>query len=387
MPLSFPQAGELEGRVDSVKNENSFAGKEPVEHSDVTASASSAASSERSLKGGDISHTTCTPELAAKTIEENEAVAGTSTSDNSVSFGSGTTLATKFQESSLRSDKPEISITELLEYFFEPEILEGSNQYHCEQCHSLQDAERTVTISKASDFLVLTLKRFAYNVRTQQRSKILQGVSYPLILRLPKAHLKKSLSTRETKHSETHDLTTGVLEEKREDINETCFRSKRTKQEHKVLDDNADCDSVITSFEEKPSSDIVYSLCSVIVHSGTSSESGHYYCYARSSSHLLEEGERDDGAASSRTDDQHTWFLFNDSRVSYSAYSAFADVSKRFPKDTPYVLIYKRVGGVTVTPVESSSDESQYNLICKEIRPELADIVNRDNLLYLQVSQ
>ena len=91
--------------------------------------------------------------------------------------------------------------------------------------------------------------------------------------------------------------------------------------------------------------------------------------------------------ASSRTDDQHTWFLFNDSRVSYSAYSAFADVSKRFPKDTPYVLIYKRVGGVTVTPVESSSDASQYNLICKEIRPELADIVNRDNLLYLQVSQ
>ena len=373
--------------MDSLENENSLAGKEPVEHADVTASASSAGSSERSLKGGDISHTTCTPELATKTIEENEAVAGTSTSDNSVSFGSGTTLATKFQESSLRSDKPEISITELLEYFFEPEILEGSNQYHCEQCHSLQDAERTVTISKASDFLVLTLKRFAYNVRTQQRSKILQGVSYPLILRLPKAHLKKSLSTREAKHSEAHDLTTSVLEEKREDINETCFRSKRTKQEHKVLDDNADSDSVITSFEEKPSSDIVYSLCSVIVHSGTSSESGHYYCYARSSSHLLEEGERDDGVASSRTDDQHTWFLFNDSRVSFSAYSAFADVSKRFPKDTPYVLIYKRVGGVTVTPVESSSDASQYNLICKEIRPELADIVNRDNLLYLQVSQ
>ena len=32
------------------------------------------------------------------------------------------------------------------------------------------------------------------------------SVSYPLILRLPQAHLKKSLSTREAKHSEAHDL-------------------------------------------------------------------------------------------------------------------------------------------------------------------------------------
>ena len=139
--------------------------------------------------------------------------------------------------------------------------------------------------------------------------------------------------------------------------------------------------------EETFTADIVYALCSVIVHSGTSSESGHYYCYARSSVHLI--GGESDKSSSSRTDDQDTWYLFNDSRVSYSAFSSFADVSKRFPKDTPYVLIYKRVSSfrAAVIPVENSGDSVQDNLVGGEIRQELADMVNRDNLLYLQVSQ
>ena len=382
LPLAFPQAGELEARVDQVEKDHPLSTKLPVEHADGTATESSTVSSERSLKGGDISHTTSTSELAAKPIEDNDAVATSSAHVPASADGS----RSKFHDPGLRANAPDISITELLEYFFEPEILEGSNQYHCEQCHSLQDAERTVTISKASEFLVLTLKRFAYNVQTQQRSKILQSVSYPLHLRLPSVHLKGNVATRRNAmRMEVNDCTTEIFEEKSEDIiNQSCFKSKRTKQEHDGGNDNASINTVTSSCDEKPASDIVYSLCSVIVHSGTSSESGHYYCYARSSAQLINGGENDDDV-SSRTADQEAWFLFNDSRVSYSAYSSFADVSKRFPKDTPYVLIYKRVSSYdTVTPVSSNTQKD--NLVYTEIRPELADVVNRDNLLYLQVS-
>ena len=391
LPLAFPEACELEGRVDPVENEDHLSAKQPVEHSDMTAAASSTASSERSLKGGDVSHTTGAADLTPKTVDETEAVASASShsstsSESSRPFSTGTNLPAKFCESGFRADAPDISITELLEYFFEPELLEGSNQYHCEHCHSLQDAERTVTISKAADFLMLTLKRFAYNVRTQQRSKILQSVLYPLTLRLPSAHLKRGAVTRDAMLMEVHDCAPDILDERNEEIINQSFPSKRTKQEHDSVVNLESNDNVMSSCDEKPTSDIVYSLCSVIVHSGTSSESGHYYCYARSSVQLVEEGESNDGA-SSRTTDQDTWFLFNDSRVSYSAYSTFADVSKRFPKDTPYVLIYKRVSCLdAVTPISSGSDASQDKMVCREIRPELADIVNRDNLLYLQVS-
>lgn len=381
LPLAFPQAGELEGRVDQVDKENLLSTKQPVEHANVTASESSKVTSERNLKGGDITHTTSAPNLETKPGEDIEAVAassahGSTSADSSRSFNTGENLSSKLRDSGLRADAPDISITELLEYFFEPEILEGPNQYHCERCNSLQDAERTVTIAKTSAFLVLTLKRFAYNVRTQQRSKILQSVSCPLTFSLPSAHLRRRADTR---RSEDVMETEEILEEKTEDImNQSCFRSKRTRQEYDGVTNSACTDIVSSSCDEKPASDMVYSLCSVIVHSGTSSESGHYYCYARSCAHLVG-GEGSDDGASSRTTDQDTWFLFNDSRVSYSAYSSFSDVSKRFPKDTPYVLIYKRISSFgTVTPVSTDAQAG-------EIKPELADLVNRDNLLYLKV--
>lgn len=385
LPLAFPQASELEGRVVPEHDENLLSGKQPVEHDEMTGNSSS----DRSLKGGDVTHSINASGLTSKPAEDSDAVAAASShsaasADSSMSFTTGPSLPTKLRESGLRADAPHISLTQLLEYFFEPEVLEGSNQYHCDQCNSLQDAERSVTISKASNFLVLTLKRFAYNVRTQQRSKILQSVSYPPVLKLPRLHMKERVRRGEVQAC----VPDGSDDNSNDIITQSCFKSKRTKQEHDSFVDSASRDTALT-YDGKSAADIVYSLCSVIVHSGTSSESGHYYCYARSSAHLIGGGGESGVGSSSRTSDQDTWFLFNDSRVSYSAFSTFADVSRRFPKDTPYVLIYKRVSScATVIPVESSSDISiaQDKQAGGEIRPELADIVNRDNLLYLQVS-
>ena len=382
LPLAFPQASELEGRTVPEQDENLLSGKQPVEHDEVAVN--STPSSDRSLKGGDVTHSINASGLTSKPAEDGDSVAAASShsaasAGSSMSFTTGPSLPAKLRESASRTDAPHISLTQLLEYFFEPEILEGSNQYHCDQCNSLQDAERSVSISKASNFLVLTLKRFAYNVRTQQRSKILQSVSYPLVLKLPR--MKGSDRGGED------CVPDGSDDKSNEIITQSYLKSKRTKQEHESFVNSASRDTALTC-DGKSATDIVYSLCSVVVHSGTSSESGHYYCYARSFAHLIGGGESDVGS-SSRTSDQDTWFLFNDSRVSYSAFSTFADVSRRFPKDTPYVLIYKRVSScATVIPVESSSDisTSQDKLAGGEIRPELADIVNQDNLLYLQVS-
>lgn len=107
LPLAFPQAGELEARVDQVEKDRPLSTKVPVEHADVTATESSTVSSERSLKGGDISHTTSTSDLAAKPIEDNDAVA-TSSAHVPASADSS---RSKFHGPGLRANAPDISIT------------------------------------------------------------------------------------------------------------------------------------------------------------------------------------------------------------------------------------------------------------------------------------
>ena len=140
---------------------------------------------------------------------------------------------------------------------------------------------------------------------------------------------------------------------------------------------------MITSSETCDSQSSFYSLCSVIVHSGTSSDSGHYYCYARCVSNTTSRNsQHEDQAADSNTGQQHVengeWYLFNDSRVSYASFSSFASITTRFPKDTPYVFIYRR----------STSLNSMGERVCRaELKlPRVHwEAVQQDNLMYLQV--
>ncbi|KAJ4429575.1 hypothetical protein ANN_21744 [Periplaneta americana] len=70
----------------------------------------------------------------------------------------------------------ELYIQDLLDYFISPEQLSGDNQYRCEACGGLRDARRSVQILQFPSHLVLTLKRFQFNSRTGQRSKLLHRV-------------------------------------------------------------------------------------------------------------------------------------------------------------------------------------------------------------------
>merc|ERR1719209_2847504 len=77
---------------------------------------------------------------------------------------------------------------------------------------------------------------------------------------------------------------------------------------------------------------VSYSLFSVVVHSGYSSDGGHYYTWARNS---------ETGA----------WSLLNDSVVTEQSWAQFAQMTSRTSsRDTAYLLLYQRDGGA-----ESSS--------------------------------
>uniref|UniRef100_H2ZX11 Ubiquitin carboxyl-terminal hydrolase n=1 Tax=Latimeria chalumnae TaxID=7897 RepID=H2ZX11_LATCH len=118
----------------------------------------------------------------------------------------------------------------------------------------------------------------------------------------------------------------------------------------------------------------VYDLCSVVVHSGISSESGHYYCYAR-------EGL---GTNESQADSGSQWYLFNDTRVSFSSFESVSNVTSYLPKDTAYVLFYRQRTSQrgTAGPQHTSGAVKQYGE--PPLSKEIMEAISKDNIQYLQ---
>ena len=134
----------------------------------------------------------------------------------------------------------------------------------------------------------------------------------------------------------------------------------------------------------------VYDLNAVVVHSGTSSECGHYYTYARHSIFCDPETICDSVEKCTEEDEvdflQDKWYLFNDNRVSYASYNTFCNVTQRFTKDTAYVLIYKKIDARNSEKQEVDLNRSIHPW---EVDPPLSNklrtAVSKDNALYLQV--
>lgn len=248
-----------------------------------------------------------------------------------------------------------LHLNDLLQHYLKPEMLTGDNQYFCDKCGSLQDAERKISITQPPEHLIISLLRFSYDPKIHARSKIFQEVKYPRTLIVPKDQTSETRSENPRRS----------------------LRSAVSRQIEK-------CGVNTTKGE-------VYGLNAVVVHSGTSSESGHYYTYARHS--LFQDPEAVMENLSECTDEdnidflQDKWYSFNDNRVSYAQYSSFCSVSQRFTKDTAYVLFYKRID-----PQNSENEGVDLNKSIKlaEVDPPLQDrlrqLVSKDNVQYLQVN-
>jgi ubiquitin carboxyl-terminal hydrolase 35/38 len=249
-----------------------------------------------------------------------------------------------------------LHLNDLLQHYLKPEMLTGDNQYFCDKCGSLQDAERQISIQQPPEHLIMSMLRFSYDAKIHARSKIFQEVKYPRTLILPKNHPPETKTVNSRRS----------------------LRSAVSRQIEKC--------GVDLNMQKGE----VYGLSAVVVHSGTSSESGHYYTYARHS--LFRDPEAVMENLSDCTDEdsidflQDKWYLFNDNRVSYAQYSSFCSVTQRFTKDTAYLLFYRRID-----PQNSESEGVDLNksINPSEVDPPLQDklrqIVSKDNTLYLQV--
>uniref|UniRef100_A0A4X1VIC4 Ubiquitin carboxyl-terminal hydrolase n=1 Tax=Sus scrofa TaxID=9823 RepID=A0A4X1VIC4_PIG len=273
------------------------------------------------------------------------------------------------------------SVTDLLNYFLAPEILTGDNQYYCENCASLQNAEKTMQITEEPEYLILTLLRFSYDQKYHVRRKILDNVSLPLVLELP---VKRTTSFSSL--SESWSL----------DVDFTDISENLAKKLKPSGTEEACCPKLVP-----------YLLSSVVVHSGVSSESGHYYSYARNitgtecSYQLCHQPEtlalassqghlpgRDSPSAVIEQDLENKemskeWFLFNDSRVTFTSFQSVQKITSRFPKDTAYVLLYKKQNSTNSLGGSNSTTGLWVNGD-PPLQKELMEAITKDNKLYLQ---
>ncbi|KAM6940049.1 ubiquitin carboxyl-terminal hydrolase 38 [Xenentodon cancila] len=321
--------------------------------------------------------------------------------------GSTTTLTTNVHCEQVTNEPP-LSVPDLVNYFLAPEILDEDNAYFCEKCSSLQRAERTMKVVSAPEYLILTLLRFSYDAKCHIRRKILDNVTIPRALRFP-VHAPLLPARRSSAASSPLQVDSP---ESSENLAKKLKPSQRDEEEEKKV--TMDGAEQTNKAGEMSVQSVPYVLVSVVMHSGLSSESGHYYSYGRNingsdgsqytahhspiqdslgngqatcslctCSAVPSPSEQSDTPPNSSQEGKD-WLLFNDSRVTFTSFQSVQNITNRFPKDTAYVLMYRK----QELPGQNLNEELLANGMRLSSEPplqkELLDAIIKDNKLYLQ---
>lgn len=305
------------------------------------------------------------------------------------------------------TNEPPLSVPDLVNYFLAPEILDEENAYFCEKCSSLQRAERTMKVVSAPEYLILTLLRFSYDAKCHVRRKILDNVTIPPLMRLP-VHAPST-------PAQCSSSTSSPLQVDSPESSENLAKKLKPSQKDEEEEEKERIDGAEQINRGGEIQSVPYVLSSVVMHSGISSESGHYYSYGRNingadgmqhpANHFALKEDLGNGQAErslstcsalsippeqgdtlqSSSQEARDWLLFNDSRVTFTSFQSVQNITNRFPKDTAYVLMYRKQelpgqnmnGGLMANGMRSSAEPP--------LQKELLDAIIKDNKLYLQV--
>ena len=218
------------------------------------------------------------------------------------------------------------NLEDALDAYVKGEILEGENQYYVEKYKKKISIKKRTSLKKIGNQIIIHLKRFEFDFVMFQNNKLNDYLKFPLKLNL------KRWTRVFLRKNEVNDIDDNSISE----------------EEKENLDD------------EKMN----YELTGILIHSGSSLQSGHYYSFIK---------------------DQETdkWYKFNDSSI--SDYNIDTDLEKecfgninnkinQYGKGA-YLLFYTKK-----ECIEKNKDYNQKikinEKILKEVQRENADFLN-----------
>ena len=188
------------------------------------------------------------------------------------------------------------SIQEALDFYIKPDILEGDNKYYCEKYDKKIKVHKRAFVNKASNTLIINLKRFEFDFNTLQKYKVNDYCEFPMELNI-KPWTKEGIEEKESKKQKQKEksdfdsddgLPENELEEKKNDEEEKKKAADEAEEDKEEKEDRSNKDENDDKLYE-------YEVVGVVVHSG-GAEGGHYYSYIK---------DREKGK----------WFEFNDTQV------------------------------------------------------------------------
>ena len=160
------------------------------------------------------------------------------------------------------------NLEDALDAYIKGEVLEGDNQYYVEKYKKKISILKRTSIKKIGNQIIIHLKRFEFDFYTFQNNKLNDYLKFPLKINFKKwtrAYLRMNeVNSDENKENKENSENDVISEEEKENL-----------------------------IDEKMN----YELTGILIHSGASLQSGHYYSFIK---------------------DQETnkWYKFNDSTIS-----------------------------------------------------------------------
>lgn len=214
-------------------------------------------------------------------------------------------------------------IASMLSRFVATRTLGGDNSLSCSQCDRKTESRTHTVIVSPPAHLIMTVKRMFYDWTQQKTRKSLHDVEFPALLTLP------SLTEED--------------EEVVFDANDTVGLRDNQRNRH-------------------------YGLYGVLIHSGMTANSGHYYSFCRESDDSSQQLHLEDSPSS-------PWIKFNDMKVERSNWKEINRLVANSVSDAVYLLLYKKLSYpipesmMTVNDVPDSSssggDDEEAMLLAK----------------------
>ncbi|KAE9109670.1 hypothetical protein PF010_g11450 [Phytophthora fragariae] len=198
-------------------------------------------------------------------------------------------------------------IESMLSRFVATRTLGGDNALSCSVCERKTESRTHTVIFEPPEHLIITLKRMSYDWNQQKACKCLHDVSFPAFLTLPSLTAEEELAVYDSANGD----------------------STRAKQQNQSRH---------------------YGLYGVLVHSGLTANSGHYYSFCRESDESTRQLHLEDSTLS-------PWIKFNDTKVERSNWKEINRLVASTVSDTVYLLLYKKLS-YELTPSHGDGDQS-----------------------------